>query len=366
MNIVRYVWVGILLSIIASTSSASTLPPFLAGELITASKINAKFVELKNKLSTKFINISVITYTNNEPITAEKINQNITIIKNEGSTVELFDSGTPIKASDVNALFSNLHLFADNSVIYLEPASSANLNIYTLAGSRSDRVRVILNIKSGVTIYSSNEWVAALTTGSGWHADSKIDINNSGQILGMGGKGGNGQGSGVFNSWTPGIQGNKGGDAIELIFPIKLTNSGIIFAGGGGGSSSPSFHGSSVASCGGGGGGGQGYATSSGGALGSCVYARGQTAGGAGNINGPGGGGAQANSSGFISQAGGAGGTWGAAGNNSGSGIPGWGGSWGTGAPTAGGAAGNAIKRNGHSVNFVSGNTANQVKGPIN
>lgn len=245
-------------------------------------------------------------------------------------------------------------------------ANSANANIFSLAGSPSVASYVVVTINSGVDVYSTSSTTPALRTGS-FPAGSIMIINNNGRILGQGGNGAAGQGSGSFNVWTSGIQGQKGGDALELNMSVSINNLGSIFGGGGGGSSAPTFHGVGVAACGGGGGGGQGYGTSLGGPVGACIagYSTSRTPGGNGNINGPGGGGASGgNSNGFTSEGGGAGGAWGKPGANSGVGIPRAG--WGAGAATAGGAAGNSVKRNGFTVNWLAGENETQVRGPQN
>lgn len=253
--------------------------------------------------------------------------------------------------------------------ITLNPTSQANYNIFTAAGSPTDKVVVNLNVNAGTTLYSSNTSLPALNTGSGWVSGSVLNLNNNGQILGMGGAGGIGGANnyiGTFNT-----NGLPGGPALVLNHPITITNNGSIFSGGGGGGGSTSWDLVNTLSCGGGGGGGQGYGTSAGGALGTCWSGAHYPQGGpgsAGNISNPGNGGAgRTYCTGYgctVNETGGRGGTWGQPGDVGGK-------SYVSANPsnfrygTAGGSPGNAITTNGHAVNWISGNDSTRVKGPV-
>ena len=234
-------------------------------------------------------------------------------------------------------------------------------DIRALAGNPASAIYVIVNVNAAV--YSSVATIAALVTGTGWAAGSKIKIVNNSGIYGCGGAGGT---SGVNNasdgsSYWGGVSiasgatpGGNGGAAIEIqdshvAVSIDNTNGSIFGGGGGGGAgasgSQPNNNESVVV--GGVGGAGRGYN---------------QPAGAGGNsylLDG-------SFDNGFTDNAtysmGGAGGDYGAAGN------PGFD----PGAmdyyyvpASAGGAAGKAVALNGRSVTWLAGNDANKVKGAV-
>ena len=151
-------------------------------------------------------------------------------------------------------------------------ANAQNVNLYTLAGSPVFAKKIILTINPGVYIGSTSTSTPALNIGTGWPAGTTITIINNGYILGAGGAGGAG---GNYYS-QPGIAGAPGGPALNLTWPITITNNGYIFGGGGGGKggneTSVSSGGKSPVTFwygGGGGGGGAGYNAGGGGSGGS-------------------------------------------------------------------------------------------------
>lgn len=231
-------------------------------------------------------------------------------------------------------------------------SDTQNVNLYVLAGSPASPGTYTITINPGVTVSSASTANAALTTGV-WPAGSIVKLINNGNIYGRGGAGGGGS-SGAWNS-TAGA-GGAGGPAMSIDYDVTVDNTnGNIFGGGGGGgggggtSNQVSYQIYTIG--GGGGGGGQGAVASNGGAGGDGNYADGN-AGGSGTASGAGSGGAAYMATYGWSYAGGSGGTWATAGSS---------GSYGGG----GGAAGRAINVNGHTITWLGGNNANQVKGAV-
>lgn len=110
-----------------------------------------------------------------------------------------------------------------------------NYNLYNAAVAAgwppAKRIRLTLNIASGVTVGSTSTSIPALDI-SGFKAVDDITVINSGSILGKGGAGGLGGTSTSVN----GQPGQPGGAAIRVVSPskIKLTNNGVIGGGSGG------------------------------------------------------------------------------------------------------------------------------------
>jgi len=92
---------------------------------------------------------------------------------------------------------------------------------------------ITLTINSGIYVGSNSTNSPALTI-SGFSVGDTIKIINNGNILGYGGKGGEGQDLGTIPSGAN--DGKEGGDAILLRFPVlSIVNNGVIGGGGGGG-----------------------------------------------------------------------------------------------------------------------------------
>lgn len=236
------------------------------------------------------------------------------------------------------------HLVGGSPPVILAVGSSVGYNIRTayLATGLSS-LTVIVVVVPGAEARS-------MVTGSGWPAGTKIQLVNYGRISAPGGNGG----SGANAQAGKGADGDPGGDALTLNWPISIDNgAGYIFGGGGGGGGGASPPGVFVG--GGGGGGAQGL---SGGVGGS---------GGTGSVPGSGGGSGSdttvgAGGDGGAAQAGkgGVGGGWGNAGGAGGSG------SYTPGYESAGGAAGYAVRTNGNAITWVAGYPDSaRVKGPV-
>jgi hypothetical protein len=115
-----------------------------------------------------------------------------------------------------------------HKVVYIS-SDTANINLYTLAGSPSNALRLKVIINSGVNIYSSTPTSPSLSATS-FPAGSEILLINNGNIEGAGGAAGRGADYG-----GAGGNGANGGTALYTEVPITVQNNGSIYGGGGGG-----------------------------------------------------------------------------------------------------------------------------------
>lgn len=222
---------------------------------------------------------------------------------------------------------------------YLNYVLSSNFSI-------SDPGIYTIYIKQGTVFGSYNTNIAAFDTGS-YPSGITLKVINRGQILGMGGAGGN---SGYSNSinGAPGLEatnGLAGGLALELRVPTTLDNAaGLIWAGGGGGGAETSQNAAvNTWTSASGGGGGQGYGQSNGGSYRTgAIPAAGAPPGVSGSSNK---GSQSAPGSGGLTVEGG---LWGQDGDS---------------ASSLGGIAGIAIKSNGNSVTITSGDNPLSIRG---
>jgi hypothetical protein len=225
---------------------------------------------------------------------------------------------------------------------------TANLNVFDLFGMPSAAGTYTVIIPAGVTVYSTIPGQPALSTGGFDASDQDVVIEQTGDIIGIGGEGGDGgvatsifvEGSGYTNISGNGGNGLPGGDAIEALCDLTIDNKGgNIWGGGGGGAGGDGVASNATAAGGDGGGGGGSFVATAGGDGGDAFVeaAPGDTPsetpgmpGQSGNIAGGGaGGGSRA----------GDGGAFGAAGGN---GLDG----------QTGGSGGNAIEPNGNTITY--------------
>lgn len=199
-----------------------------------------------------------------------------------------------------------------NQFAFTISANQVNANLRTLAinAGWNGTSKVVATINSGVWIYSNSTGTPALTVSGSFPNGAQI-INN-GNIVGMGGAGGNGA-----NTISAG---GAGGTALSVVsVATSVQNNATIAGGGGGGGGSAGYNDCtsdpktgavycSFSGGGGGGGGRTGLTNSAGGARGNGSYNG--NAGAAGTSSGPGLGGYGWN----TSYRGGTGGAWGAAG----------------------------------------------------
>jgi YD repeat-containing protein len=195
---------------------------------------------------------------------------------------------------------------------------------------------------------------AAIDTGT-WPTSSyaiDLDLELSGIVRGGGGNGGTGaENTPIVNA----VAGGAGGDALRCQAPIDVVvnPTGRLFGGGGGGGGGGGWSNGSLAEERYGGGGGGGFPNGSGS----------DTGGAAGSVNGGGSGGAGQPSS--LNHSGGDGGTGGGPGESGAPGVDGLGttgGGWTKRSRALGGAAGYAIRKNGHTVNVLNNGV---IAGPI-
>jgi hypothetical protein len=116
-------------------------------------------------------------------------------------------------------------------------SNTFNFDLYYYAVSSgvyfSGITDITLTINSGIYLGANSTDSSALTI-SGFSVGDTIKIINNGNIIGYGGKGGDGLDLGTIPSGDN--NGKDGGDAILLRFPVlSIVNNGIIGGGGGGG-----------------------------------------------------------------------------------------------------------------------------------
>lgn len=240
----------------------------------------------------------------------------------------------------------------------------SHFDVAAAAGRPTGTVEITLEVNAKVRALTT--LAPALTTGS-LGSGSIVRINNYASILGAGGAGGSGgNGGGGGRPRTCSRDGLPGGVAIELTVPATINNQGNIWGGGGGGG------GGSGCNLNAGGGGGAGDVGGAGGAgasqlsneeeLAFCGQdngARSGVPGGAGGaMGGEGGKGGDYWGDGSYAMLGGDGGGYGQPGQPSGACV----------FASSGGAAGSAIKRNGHTVNVPDGvydTGGGRIRGPV-
>lgn len=242
-------------------------------------------------------------------------------------------------------------------------SNTLNANLFALGGSQTVKSSVVVNISSGVKIYSTSAANASLDTGT-WPAGTKITINNSGNIVGKGGDGGD------STEWsgTP-TPGTAGGHAILARLPLSINNIGLIGGGGGGGGGAggAAEHNGNYCMRGGSGGGGAGNTVGVPGIVHTGCHHRGAVGSNGTELLG-GNGGAGVSDGVRTTGSGGKGGDLGQNGSAGGQAVGGPTTGYGKYRPAgaAGGVAGRAIFTNGHVMTWISGYNTTQVKGAVN
>jgi hypothetical protein len=146
----------------------------------------------------------------------------------------------------------------------ISASSNTPYNIFSAAGSPSSQdYDVTLTVTNSAIQGSNTTGTAAIDTGAGWPGGSTITIviNAGATVCGMGGAGGVGSAN-PTSSCTGNAPGNgaAAGHALNLQFPVTLTNNGLIGGGGGGGGGGAGASSGTLHAGGGGGGGGAGGA----------------------------------------------------------------------------------------------------------
>jgi hypothetical protein len=151
---------------------------------------------------------------------------------------------------------------------------TANQNVFDLFGMPSAAGTYTVIIPAGVTVYSTIPGQPALSTGGFDASDQDVVIEQTGDIIGIGGEGGDGgvatsifvEGSGYTNISGNGGNGLPGGDAIEALCDLTIDNKGgNIWGGGGGGAGGDGVASNATAAGGDGGGGGGSFVATAGG-----------------------------------------------------------------------------------------------------
>jgi hypothetical protein len=107
-------------------------------------------------------------------------------------------------------------------------------------GYSAGKTDVLINVQSGMYVYSPSPGTAAFTIASGtFTTGDTVTLVNKGYIIGAGGAGGNGliaQPALTDQPYFPQAAGQPGGTAIQTYFPLSINNHcGSILGGGGGG-----------------------------------------------------------------------------------------------------------------------------------
>jgi len=143
-------------------------------------------------------------------------------------------NANPNRIVDIAVDTLDLDLKAAHDALY-SPASSGDV--------------VIVTIKAGVLVTASNTSLYALTNPSTWATGVvvKLVIESGAVVAGRGGDGGRGgaviAGVGIYPpNMTMGSNGDNGGDAIFVNYPLTIDNNGMITVGGGGGGGSGAAH----------------------------------------------------------------------------------------------------------------------------
>lgn len=136
------------------------------------------------------------------------------------------------------------------------------------APSNSSGKKVIINVNGTIASVNSTVRRECAFNAGNWDADTTLTmvVDSSASILGRGGRGGDGESGGVR-------YGADGTSALQIEYPITITNNGTIqtgYGGGGGGGGAGSATGgkknrSTWSAAGGGGGGGAGFYAGNGG-----------------------------------------------------------------------------------------------------
>ena len=150
------------------------------------------------------------------------------ILASVGGTGQNTSSGTQI---DVDKFRGHARNFVSVNADTTNVTVSGLLTGNYVSGKTWGRITV----GSGIVIGSTSVGAYALNVDGA--SGDRIEIVNNGYIVGMGGKGGRGDGGSGYNrgSASPGTDGEAGGPAIYAGYTTIITNNGIIGGGGGGG-----------------------------------------------------------------------------------------------------------------------------------
>lgn len=152
-----------------------------------------------------------------------------TISMNQANVRTLAGVGGSGTQWSMNSLYGKSNAF---TLTYASPVQNADFRAQAVAAGWNQSSAVIVNINSGVYLWSDSTASPGATTGGAFPGG--LTVNNAGNIIGKGGNGGSGRASPTPPTYTPAA--TSGGPAFNLTTPITLNNTGFIAGGGGGGS----------------------------------------------------------------------------------------------------------------------------------
>jgi hypothetical protein len=116
-----------------------------------------------------------------------------------------------------------------------DPVITANVTEYNLRTAAlaagwdgNSIIYATVTVAAGVYVYATTTNTYGFDTGTGYPDNSRIELINNGFIIGQGGDGGDSGGSRF---------GRPGGPAMNIRYPVSITNNSYIAGGGGGGGS---------------------------------------------------------------------------------------------------------------------------------
>jgi len=195
---------------------------------------------------------------------------NVELGRSGTATINMNDSavrslaGVPSGAISMNNFYGKSNAFTFNRTISANTQNYNLLNDMVASGYvNGSAFTANITINSGVYVWSDNTSLAGFDTGNITGAGT-INLNNSGFIIGKGGRGGGNAPNAPAPLNRVIVPGLPGGPAINTVHPLNITNNSFIAGGGGGGtaqvenSAANSFQGTAGGGGAGGGAGGTG------------------------------------------------------------------------------------------------------------
>jgi hypothetical protein len=137
------------------------------------------------------------------------------------------DGNPSVNDTGLNSRLQAGITLSSNTNIYDLNTTALSTAGYTYVAGYTD---ISLTVNSGVYLYSSSTSTPALQVRA-FDSSDTVSVINNGYIMGMGGDGGNGNGT----LYGLGSVGQDGGNAIDLERTVSITNNSYIAGGGGGG-----------------------------------------------------------------------------------------------------------------------------------
>lgn len=143
------------------------------------------------------------------------------------------------------AAVHNMMAASGDGYVTAELTIASNVNNYVLNTAKvanyvPGATRVVLTIDAGVVVGSGSPGSPALTIDTSWAARDKVEIINSGYIVGAGGAGGESGSPGNNAEYFPAppfnpVHAGGGGTALLANRAAAVANQGVVGGGGGGG-----------------------------------------------------------------------------------------------------------------------------------